>query len=212
MRLFRLGYWVIMLAVACVLPPISCVFLRESRTYVHFTLALYIAGIFTFLQLQVLAGVGLVGASMVLALISWSSAWSSEINGGKPEFFLRVCFATAFAVSAIFAGSFVGREHSSVDAPKLVAEGQVAFQQCAACHSTGVGPNLRSIIGRRSAAVPGYGYSEALMSLDITWTSENLAEFLQDPSEFAPGTNMAVSGIKDDDIASIVAYLEYLSH
>ena len=83
--------------------------------------------------------------------------------------------------------------------------------QCASCHNLSeqhsIGPHLAAVIGRRSGRVAGYNASAALTSLDIVWTRENLAEFILNPSQFAPGTSMSTVGIPPAEAQSIADFL-----
>ena len=82
---------------------------------------------------------------------------------------------------------------------------------CASCHNLSeqhsIGPHLAGIIGRRSGRVAGYNTSAALTSLNIVWTQENLAEFILNPSQFAPGTSMSAVGIPPAEAQSIADFL-----
>ena len=82
---------------------------------------------------------------------------------------------------------------------------------CASCHNLSeqhsIGPHLAAVIGRRSGRVAGYNASAALTSLDIVWTRENLAEFILNPSQFAPGTSMSAVGISPAEAQSIADFL-----
>ena len=82
---------------------------------------------------------------------------------------------------------------------------------CASCHNLSeqhsIGPHLAAVIGRRSGRVAGYNASVALTSLDIVWTRENLAEFILNPSQFAPGTSMSTVGIPPAEAQSIADFL-----
>ena len=84
--------------------------------------------------------------------------------------------------------------------------------RCGACHNLVaehyVGPHLDGVIGRRPGRVAGFnGFSEALTSLDIVWTRENLAEFIANPSQFAPGTSMSDTGITAEEAQIIADFL-----
>jgi len=70
-----------------------------------------------------------------------------------------------------------------------------------------IGPHLAAIIGRRSGHVPGYNTSAALTSLNIVWTRKNLAEFILNPSQFAPGTSMSAVGTTPAEAQSIADFL-----
>lgn len=92
--------------------------------------------------------------------------------------------------------------------------GQRLFAVCSACHnaekggSNGIGPNLWNVIGRDIAGVAGFNYSSALQGKEGAWTLEKMDAFILKPSEWAPGTNMAYMGLKDDQRrAHIIEYL-----
>ncbi|NBB69019.1 MAG: c-type cytochrome [Alphaproteobacteria bacterium] len=98
------------------------------------------------------------------------------------------------------------------------ADGEGAFRACAACHNVEqggahlVGPNLWDIIGAEIAAKDGFGYSDALAGKDGEWTYDKMDAWLENPSEWAPGTSMSYAGIKDpQDRADMLAYLRSLA-
>lgn len=111
-----------------------------------------------------------------------------------------------FAACAAFIASVAHGQ--SVDPPK-------AWMACAACHaadgSGGVGPSLRGVLGRKSGAVPGFGYSRAMKSASIAWEEESLTAFLSDPQKTVPGNRMFSAGVSDPgDVAELVRYLKTL--
>lgn len=94
---------------------------------------------------------------------------------------------------------------------------ELAFRQCAVCHSTdesgqpAVGPNLRDVLGRPQANDPGFSYSEALRGRSARWTDEELDAFLTDPSGYAPGTTMPFAGLKEPaDRTAVIRFLRTL--
>lgn len=96
-----------------------------------------------------------------------------------------------------------------------VERGQRLFLQCRACHSLNeegdhkVGPNLYGMFGQQAAQAPGFNYSEALASANLTWSPETMNEWLARPSTYVKGTTMVFIGIKDpQDRASLIAYLQ----
>ena len=99
-----------------------------------------------------------------------------------------------------------------------LAQGAAAFRMCSACHPgeknapPKIAPNLWGVLGRAKAATPGYAYSAALKAKGGTWTYEDLADYLHNPREFAPGTSMAFAGISDNArMANLIAHLRALS-
>lgn len=95
-----------------------------------------------------------------------------------------------------------------------VKAGERVFALCRSCHVledgvNRVGPSLYNIVGRKSGTVAGYSYSEANKNSGVTWTTDVLFEYLEDPKGFMPGTKMAFPGIKKpEDRANLIAYLE----
>jgi cytochrome c len=94
------------------------------------------------------------------------------------------------------------------------AAGESIWRQCSSCHrledgANGTGPHLYAIVGREQASVDGYAYSSAFAELAAAWTPEELNGFLENPSEWVPGTKMTYRGLADvEDRAAIIAYME----
>lgn len=105
----------------------------------------------------------------------------------------------------------------SLDLPGDPARGKALYAQCRACHEIGataghkVGPALTGILNRPAAAYKDYPYSTALRQAGkegLIWTRDFLDEFLEAPTRFLPGGNMAFIGIKSEqDRNSLIAYL-----
>jgi cytochrome c len=95
-----------------------------------------------------------------------------------------------------------------------VARGQRLFLRCVACHDIAesklvkIGPNLKGVVGRPVASVPGFAYSAALKKLTFTWDEARLSEWLTRPGVVAPGTSMAFEGMPlEADRKALIAYL-----
>lgn len=92
--------------------------------------------------------------------------------------------------------------------------GEKVFALCRSCHVledgvNRVGPSLYNIVGRTAGSVAGFNYSDANKNSGVTWTTDVLFEYLEDPKGFMPGTKMAFPGIKNaQDRANLVAYLD----
>ena len=97
-----------------------------------------------------------------------------------------------------------------------VEAGKAKFKLCAICHTAEagknkVGPSLFAIVGRKSASLESYNYSDAMKNFNRTWTPATLDVYLTDPHAVVPGTKMIFPGIKDKtERANLIAYLETL--
>ena len=96
-----------------------------------------------------------------------------------------------------------------------VAAGQDAFSRvCTICHSVGegaqnkLGPILNGLDGRRSGAVDGYSYSDAIKNAGIVWSEATFKEFMPNPTAKVPGTKMIVAVRDEKDIANLWAYFK----
>jgi cytochrome c len=96
------------------------------------------------------------------------------------------------------------------------AAGKTVFAKCAICHATqpgktAIGPSLFGVVGRHSASIEGYSYSDAMKKADKTWDEATLDVYLADPKATVPGTKMVFGGLpKPEDRANVIAYLATL--
>lgn len=94
------------------------------------------------------------------------------------------------------------------------ADGKRLFNKCRACHTlepgkTRIGPSLHGVIGRRSASLPGFNYSEAMRQANVVWDEATLDAFLEDPRAFVPGTKMTFPGLKKAaERRAVIAFLK----
>jgi cytochrome c len=92
--------------------------------------------------------------------------------------------------------------------------GERVWSKCRACHQLEVGANatgpyLHGVVGREIGAVDGFNYSGALSDQADVWSPGNLYAFLEDPSDWAPGTSMSFAGLDAwEDRVNLIAYLE----
>jgi cytochrome c len=74
-----------------------------------------------------------------------------------------------------------------------------------------MGPDLKTVVGRKAGSLPGYSYSPAMKGEKISWTPENLETFLTKPQDFVKGTKMFFPGLPNAaDRADVIAYLKSL--
>jgi len=97
------------------------------------------------------------------------------------------------------------------------AGADVFKSECAECHAVREGrnkkgPSLFGIVGRPSASVTDYAYSDALKSRQWTWTPEQLHTYLSQPAKTAnPGTKMKYDGLTDaKQLDDLISYLQTL--
>jgi len=114
------------------------------------------------------------------------------------------------------AGLALGALSSSARAADPAAGKAVFSSYCSICHSVQpgknmVGPSLFGVIGRKTGTVPGFHYSPANLSANLTWDAATLDKYLQSPRTVIPGTTMTYGGLKDDSKrADLIAYLATL--
>ncbi len=64
------------------------------------------------------------------------------------------------------------------------------------------------VVGRPSASVAGYPYSDATKAANKIWDAAALDVYLVKPQAMAPGAKMAFVGLpKAEDRANVIAYL-----
>jgi cytochrome c len=89
---------------------------------------------------------------------------------------------------------------------------------CAKCHlTTGesdpqmVGPYIKGIVGSKAAAREDFRYSGAMRKSGITWTDQDLKDYIGNPQGKVPGNRMALTKtFEPAEIDDIVAYLKTL--
>jgi cytochrome c len=92
--------------------------------------------------------------------------------------------------------------------------GKVLYQTCVACHTErpdALGPSLRGVVGRKSAALEDFRYSSPMKRANLVWDETNLREYIQDPQAKVKGNRMPYGGLTDGkDVDDILAYLKTL--
>src|SRR5215469_10282263 len=105
----------------------------------------------------------------------------------------------------------------SMASPALAADaehGKALFAPCAACHTDrtdALGPNLKGVFGRKSAAIEDFRYSNAMKRANLVWDEDNLRAYIHDPQARVKGNRMPYGGMSDvKDVDDVVAYLKTL--
>ena len=95
-----------------------------------------------------------------------------------------------------------------------VNHGKQLFTACQACHTEkpdSLGPSLKGVVGRKAGSLEDFRYSNAMKRANITWTDNNLREYLSDPQAKVKGNRMPFSGFSNPgDVADVIAYLQTL--
>ena len=97
------------------------------------------------------------------------------------------------------------------------AAGEGVFKaRCGFCHSAAAGrngtaPSLFGVVGRKAGQAPGYQYSDANRTADVTFDTATLEKYLASPRAVIPGTKKSFSGLKSagqrDDVIAYLATL-----
>jgi glucose/arabinose dehydrogenase len=129
----------------------------------------------------------------------------------------RLRVARTLVPFALLAGAILAsdRAPSSKALPEEPHGGEGIFRQrCALCHPTGAesaqGPTLGGVLGRKAAAVRGFGYSRALRDSGLTWDRQTLDRFLVGPGDLVPGTTMPMILPVTEERQGVIDYLASL--
>jgi cytochrome c len=115
-----------------------------------------------------------------------------------------LCAATALGCAAV----------SMTALAADVEHGKQLFQACAACHTErpdALGPSLKGVVGRRSAALEDFRYSNPMKRANLVWDDENLRAYVTNPQAKVPGNRMPFGGLHDPkDVDDVIAFLNTL--
>jgi len=90
--------------------------------------------------------------------------------------------------------------------------GKALFAACAACHQEkpdALGPSLKGVLGRKSAALDDFRYSNPMKRANLVWDEANLRDYIADPQAKVRGNRMPFDGVHDPkDVDDIVEYIK----
>jgi len=87
---------------------------------------------------------------------------------------------------------------------------------CFVCHHLGPtneshsAPSLSKILGKKIGSDNFAHYSSALRALDGDWNEKRLRQFLLNPNEFAPGSNMVIEDLSPSQVDTAIKFLKRL--
>ncbi len=115
----------------------------------------------------------------------------------------------AVLAGAMFAGAALS---ASAAMAADAAHGKELFVTCSACHSEkpdAIGPSLKGVFGRKSAALDDFRYSNPMKRANLVWDAANLRAYLIDPQATVRGNRMPFGGVASPAEADdLVAYLQ----
>ncbi len=150
---------------------------------------------------------------LVFLLAGWAASAIYYTGGGHGEHAEEQAYAIDTGEAEVAEVAEEGPPLEELLAAADVGAGERVFAKCAACHKVdgtdGTGPHVNGVVGRQKASVPGFGYSEVLVSMQgDAWTPENLDAFLENPRGYAPGTKMSFAGLaRPEERANLIAWL-----
>ncbi len=101
----------------------------------------------------------------------------------------------------------------------LVKRGRTQFLHCNSCHAVdaaapppfggSLGPHLEDIVGRASASVEGFEYTDEMLALDLIWDEETLDQWLEQPQAVVPAMCEPFTGLpRPEHRKALIAYLK----
>src|ERR1700747_1510583 len=92
--------------------------------------------------------------------------------------------------------------------------GKALSHTCAACHTErpdALGPSLKGVVGRQSAALEDFRYSNPMKRANLVWDDNNLRAYIQDPQAKVKGNRMPYGGVPHaQDVHSLLGSLKAL--
>jgi len=94
-----------------------------------------------------------------------------------------------------------------------VAGEDVFAGECSDCHSVKMGknkkgPSLFGIVGRKSASIADFAYSDAMRKYNVVWTADKIDAYITAPKKVVPGGKMKYDGLaKAVSRANLLAFL-----
>jgi cytochrome c len=152
----------------------------------------------------------LVGPGLPVWSLAYAQNGAELLTGGGDRLVRRWNARTGEHIGAV-----VMARPTELSAVAGEERGAEVFKACAACHAltpdggNRAGPTLHGVFGRRIATLPGYNFSPALKSLDITWNAETISRLFEiGPASYTPGTKMPEQTVSDEDRKALVRFLE----
>ena len=105
---------------------------------------------------------------------------------------------------------------NTTHAADAVRGGKIFAEECAECHSikegkNKKGPSIFAVLGRKSATVADFNYSDSMKASGIVWTADKIQAYIEAPKKTVPGGKMKYDGLPDaKDQLDVIEYLATL--
>ena len=123
-----------------------------------------------------------------------------------------ISHSVRLALAALVVGAPFAAAASEALKPGDAANGAQIYEECSLCHSIAeniVGPRHCGIVGRKSATIADFEYSEAMKKAGLTWDEATLNKYLANPAAMVPDTAMGFVGLAEEQArADVIAYLK----
>ncbi|MBW8754100.1 MAG: cytochrome c family protein [Sphingomonadales bacterium] len=128
---------------------------------------------------------------------------------------MKLRIFSALAIAAVCCSATMSLAAGAAGDP---VKGKTIFARCMACHkidtsnTSGLGPNLNRVVGRRAGTLPGFHYSPAMVASGRVWNEAALDVYLTAPARAVPGNRMAFVGLGNAaDRQDVIAYIKSAS-
>ncbi len=104
----------------------------------------------------------------------------------------------------------------SAYAADAVRGAKIFAEECAECHSVKEGknkkgPSLFAALGRKSASISDFNYSDSMKSSGIVWTADKIQAYVEAPKKVVPGGKMKYDGLPElKDQLDLIEYISTL--
>ena len=126
-------------------------------------------------------------------------------NHSKAKF----CWAGIGTIAVLLFGSTLS---ISSQAQTTGKQGKELFdKRCGGCHALDrdkEGPRLGGVVGRATASITTFEYSDGLKKAKFKWTEEKLNQWLTDPDKLVADNDMAFHVESADERREIISFLK----
>lgn len=209
--------------IAILLPPASSFYISYNLFLKSCCLLFWAVSYYIFFYHSVVIGLALHLLLSICVIVIQTKKKKKQILSDKFDY-LYLSILSFLVVSAVVNLSSIHIKYNTriqnsiendFELIDVVVLGRALFgQKCSVCHviteENYVGPSLKGIYNRPAGKYKGYSYSKGLARVDFVWNKKYLTLYLENQNNLVPGTRMIISELPQEEIRSLVAYLETL--